>query len=192
MTAQPNRSLGHSLEVLHALCGAEEPVGSRELARRLEMEPTRVNRLLGTMALLGLAERTADRRYRPGPAVHVLAASSLRSSGLLQAALPEIRELLKAGHPTALGVLWRDHVCYLFHGKPNQPLERGLGGHQLYPAAWSSIGTVLQAMKGDVHPEIRRQGWAWVVPPHGNGGSLAVPIGDPVVAALAIVPTAGG
>jgi DNA-binding IclR family transcriptional regulator len=189
MTAQPNQSLGRGLEVLHALCGAEGPIGSRELSRRLGMEHTRVNRLLGTMATLGLAEKTADRRYRPGPAVHVLAASSLRSSGLLQAALPVIRELHAEGFAAALGVLWRDQVCYLYHGKPNQPLERGLAGHQLFPAAWSSIGTILRAQSDPALAELKSQGWAWVVPANSpTGGSMAAPVGDPIVAALAIIP----
>lgn len=196
MTAQPNQSLGHGLEVLHALCGADGPLGSRELSRLLGMEHTRVNRLLGTMATLGLAERTADRRYRPGPAVHVLAASGLRSSGLLQAALPVIRELHVEGFGVALGVLWRDQVCYLYHGKPNQPLERGLAGHELFPAAWSSIGTILMAQSDPQLAPLKEQGWAWVVPPKNPnlpnnppGGSMAAPVGSPVVAALAIIPT---
>jgi len=195
VTAQPNQSLGRGLEVLHALCGAEGPIGSRELSRRLNMEHTRVNRLLGTMAALGLAERTADRRYRPGPAVHVLAASSLRSSGLLQAALPVIRELHAEGFGAALGVLWRDQVCYLYHGKPNQPLERGLAGHQLFPAAWSSIGTILRAQDDPTLGAEKEQGWVWVMPPRDPdlpnaplGGSMAAPVGSPVVAALAIIP----
>ncbi|HEX3133404.1 MAG TPA: helix-turn-helix domain-containing protein [Planctomycetota bacterium] len=196
VTAQPNQSLGRGLEVLHALCGAEGPIGSRELSRRLGMEHTRVNRLLGTMAALGLAERTADRRYRPGPAVHVLAASSLRSSGLLQAALPIIRELHAEGFGAALGVLWRDQVCYLYHGKPNQPLERGLAGHQLFPAAWSSIGTILRAQTDPELVAHKELGWAWVVPPKNPdlpnapvGGSMAAPVGSPIVAALAIIPS---
>lgn len=196
MTAQPNQSLGHGLEVLHALCGADGPLGSRELSRLLGMEHTRVNRLLGTMATLGLAERTADRRYRPGPAVHVLAASGLRSSGLLQAALPVIRELHAEGFGVALGVLWRDQVCYLYHGRPNQPLERGLAGHELFPAAWSSIGTILNAQSDPQLAALKEQGWAWVVPPKNPnlpnsppGGSMASPVGSPVVAALAIIPT---
>lgn len=189
MTAQPNQSLGHSLEVLHALCGADGPIGSRELSRRLGMEHTRVNRLLGTMAKLGLAEKTVDRRYRPGPAVHVLAASSLRSSGLLQAALPVIRELHAEGFAAALGILWRDQVCYLYHGKPNQPLERGLAGHQLFPATWSSIGTILLAQNDPALADVKAQGWAWVVPANNPiGGSMAAPVGNPIVAAVAIIP----
>jgi DNA-binding IclR family transcriptional regulator len=193
MTAQPNQSLGHGLEVLHALCGAEGPIGSREVSRRLGMEHTRVNRLLGTMATLGLAERTSDRRYQPGPAVHVLAASGLRSSGLLQAALPVIRLLHGEGLSCALGVLWRDQVCYLYHGQPGQPLERGLAGHKLYPATLSSIGTVLMAAIDQTNDPamsvIREQGWAWVVPANNaQGGSISAPVGHPIIAALAIIP----
>ena len=189
MTAQPNQSLAHGLDVLNALCGAAGPVGSRELARRLGMEHTRVNRLLGTMAQLGLAVRTGSGTYRPGPAVNVLAASSLHSTGLLQAALPEIRVLLDQGLGVALGMLWRDQVCYLFHGRSGQPIEQGLGGHELFPADQSSIGTLLMAnaateAQGE---EVRRQGWAWVVPAS-VGGSLAAPVGTPPLAALAVIP----
>ena len=193
MTAQPNQSLGHGLEVLHVLCGAEGPIGSREVSRRLGMEHTRVNRLLGTMATLGLAERTSDRRYQPGPAVHVLAASGLRSSGLLQAALPVIRLLHGEGLSCALGVLWRDQVCYLYHGQAGQSFERGLGGRHLYPARLSSIGKVFMASADQTNdPEmtaIREQGWAWVVPENApQGGSLSAPVGHPIIAALAIIP----
>jgi hypothetical protein len=49
MTAQPNQLLGHELEVLHALGGAEGSIGSGEVSRRFGMEHTRVNRLLGNM-----------------------------------------------------------------------------------------------------------------------------------------------
>ncbi len=193
MTAQPNRSLVHGLDVLNALCGASGPVGSRELARRLGMEHTRVNRLLGTMAQLGLAVRSVEGSYRPGPAVNVLAANSLHSSGLLQAALPVIRDLLAQGVGVALGVLWRDQVCYLFHGRPDQPFERGIGGHELFPARQSSIGTLLLAHQGDNEQgtALRAQGWAWVVPDAG-GGSLSAPVGSPAQAALALIPGPSG
>jgi hypothetical protein len=187
MPAQPNRSLGLGLEVLQALCTAEGPAGSRELSRRLGWEHTRVNRLLGTLADLGLAERNPDRRYRPGPAVHVLAAASLGSSRLLAAALPEIRALHDAGWTVALGVRWRDQVCYLYHGGPGRPLEDNLAGHRLYPAAHSSIGHILDP--GRTGRTARRAGWVRVVPPTGGPGSLAVPIGEPPVAGLAILAT---
>jgi DNA-binding IclR family transcriptional regulator len=173
--AQPNLSLQCGIDCLLALASAEQPVGSREMARRLGEEHTRVNRLLGTLAHLGLAERTADRKYTPGPGVHLLAAMSLRGSKLLKTALPHIRDLMeRTRERIALGVLWRDHVCYLFHGGPDEPMEAAIAPETLCPATQSSIGMVLLGkFTGD--------GYA-VGPP----GSLAVPVGDPAIAALAV------
>lgn len=202
MTAQPNLSLGRGVEVINALATISGSIGSRELSRRISMEHTRVSRLLGTLAQLGLAERTADRKYRAGPGIHVLAANALRSSGLLQAALPEIRMLLDAGHGAALGVLWRDQVCYLYHGMPGQPLERGLAGSATFPAAHSSIGMAVNAFRiepdrklfhGQTLGEVKRRGWAMsdVLPAGVAGQSIAVPIGDPAIAGLAAIPATG-
>ena len=130
-------------------------MGSREVARELGMEHTRVSRLLGTLAALGLAAKTPGRKYQAGPGLHVLAAQSLKGSRLLACALPQLRRLLKANAPVALGVLWRRHVCYLFFGRPGQPFEEGLGASAPYPAEQSSIGLVLLAALSDT--EVRRR-----------------------------------
>jgi DNA-binding IclR family transcriptional regulator len=180
MPAQPNLSLINGLACLQELVASDGPVGSRELARRLGLEATRVNRLLGTLAQLGLAEQDEARKYRPGAGVHVLAAQSLRGSRLLHAALPEIRELLGTGLAVALGVLWRDQVCYLYHGRGDGPVEAGIASHNLFPASQSSIGLVLQ---GDA--AARRRGYV-TLRPDTSGASLGVPIGDPPYAGLAL------
>lgn len=144
--AQPNRSLADGMAVLLQLVSAGRPVGSRELARELGFEATRVNRLLGTLAGLGMAERTAQRKYLPGPGVHVMAALSLGGSRLLPAALPVLTDLQNTtGLGVALGVLWRRHACYLFHGGADRPLAEGIAGHHLYAAEQSSIGLALLA-----------------------------------------------
>ena len=65
-------------------------MGSRELARILGLEPTRVNRLLKTLEHIGLLSQTEKRKYRPGPGIHILAAQSLYSSGLLKAAIENL------------------------------------------------------------------------------------------------------
>ncbi len=200
--AQPNQSLMDGLECLEAVALAERPVGVRELARMLQLEPTRVSRLLGTLAYLGLTQRTGRGKYAPGPGIHVLSAMGLRGSRLLASALPVIRELqVGHGYSVALGVLWRRHVCYLFHGLPGRPLEEGIGGHGLFPAEQSSIGLALLADRpeaavrtlfaGDAAADInrllsrlvavRQAGYA-VAPDH---GSLAVAVGDVPFAALA-------
>lgn len=179
MPAQPNLSLINGLACLQELVASDVPVGSRELARRLGLEATRVNRLLGTLAQLGLAEQDESRKYRPGAGVHVLAAQSLRGSRLLRAALPEIRDLLGTGLSVALGVLWRDKVCYLYHGRDQANVEAGIAGHQLLPVEQSSIGAVLSDESA-----VRKRGYA-VQRPNTTLASVAVPIGQPPYAGLA-------
>lgn len=149
LPAQPNRSLIDGLSVLQALASAGGPVGSREMARLLSLEPTRVNRLLKTLAALGAARQRDDRRYEPGPGMHVLAAQAMFGSGLLRRAVPVLQELRERDLSVALGVLWRRHVAYLVHARPRQPIAEGLGRAGLYPAEHSSIGIVLLSAQRD-------------------------------------------
>jgi len=198
--SQPYQSLGAGIDVLLALAMSNEPVGSRPLARKLGLEATKVNRLLGTLASLGLASKTEDRRYVIGPGVHVLAAMSLRGSRLFSAALPVLEELQsKTGRLVALGVLWRREVCYLFHSPADQPVEASVAARDLYPAEHSSIGLALLAERPEGHWENlfdaselkevethvtdnRRRGYA--LSP--DGVSMAVAVGSPAVAAVAV------
>lgn len=185
------------------LSAAGRPTGSRELARLLGLEPTRVNRLLGTLAHLGLAGRTPGRKYIPGPGLHVLAAMSLRGSRLLSAALPRLERLGRAEphFSVALGVLWRRHVAYLYFAGPGEEPQVAIASRGLFPAEKSSIGLVMLAargqkevrelFKGEPEAEVkkllghvrsaRKQGWALV-----GGRTLGVGIGSPPVAGLAL------
>lgn len=150
LPAQPNRSLIDGLTVLQAVSGATAAVGSRELARRLGMEPTRVNRLLKTLAGVGLLQQTPERRYRPGAGLHVLAATALFGSHLLASAVEPV-ERLRERVPrmtVALGVRWRTEVAYLLYVLPGMPLSHGVGRTALFPARRSSIGRVLLAEAG--------------------------------------------
>jgi len=145
LPAQPNQSLIDGLACLQQLASQREPVGGRELARDLGLEPTRVHRLLRTLAHLGLAQQDAQRRYRPGPGIHVLAAQAMFGSGLLRRALPVLEQLRQHQHTVALGVLWRDRVAYLYHASPDTPPGEALGRVGLYPALRSGIGQALLA-----------------------------------------------
>lgn len=149
LPAQPNQSLIDGLSVLQALTEAAEPLGTTELARQLGFEVTRVNRLLKTLAHLGLARQTGDRRYLIGPGIHALAAQALHASGLLGRAFPHLQALLAHGHTVALGVLWRDQVSYLFHSGKDFTVAAGLRARGVYPASRSSIGMVLLAARSD-------------------------------------------
>lgn len=85
-------SLERGLAVLQALKEAEEPLGVREIARRLELSAAAVQRLLNTLAERGYVEQTGDlRRYRVGLAVLALAQQVLRQERLVPLAEAELR-----------------------------------------------------------------------------------------------------
>ncbi|WP_199823997.1 IclR family transcriptional regulator [Streptomyces sp. NBRC 109706] len=148
LPAQPNRSLMDGIACLQALVSSERPLGTRELARLLGLEPTRVNRLLRTLAAMRLAEQVEGRKYRPGTGIHVLAAQSLHGSGLIDRALRHLRGLHDFGHAVALGVLWRDQVSYLYHVGTRDPEAHMLQGTS-WPAASSGLGIALLAHEPD-------------------------------------------
>ena len=145
---QPNQSLIDGLTCLQALATAA-PTGVRELARELGMEPTRAHRLLKTLAHLGLAEQTGERKYRAGPGIHVLAATSLYASGLMRRALEPLETLGRRGLIVALGVRWMDQVAYLYHAGPGMTTAEGIGRVGPFPASQSGLGLALLAGMDD-------------------------------------------
>lgn len=209
LPAQPNQSLIDGLSLLQSLATAEGAVGSRELARASGMEPTRVNRLLKTLAYLGLAEQTPDRRYRPGAGMHVLSAQALHASGLIRRAIAPLESLHRFGHLVALGVLWRTHTCYLYHATPGMNAALAIGRAGLYPATQSGIGMALLAqldepalrarygdgpiagfsgmddLLGELE-RVRAQGFACVPITPTKSHTLAVVVGTPAYAAVAL------
>ncbi len=204
--AQPNNSLINGLACLQHIVTRDEAVGVRELARELNLTPTRVSRLLATLAHLGLVAQTAKRKYKAGSAIHVLAAQSLHASPLLGLALPHLMKFRQDGFTVALGVLWERHICYLFHERPTQLIEEALARHRVHPAERSSAGMALLAEAHADAPEesssnieylgvpkkwdsrmeaIRQQAYAVLRYPDGEI-SIGTVIGLPAVAAIAI------
>ncbi len=210
LPAQPIQGIIDGTAALQELAASPQPLSCSELGLALNLDRTRANRVLKTLAGLGFARQVAGRKYVCGPAIHSLAAQALYASGLLQAASPFLRELEAFGHHVALGVLWRDTVSYLYHGNNKTPDLMALANLSMYPAETSSIGMVLLAEKGD--DEIRQMYARKALAPSCPGGlddllktiritrhkgfaalrpgtrshSLAVPIGHPAIAALAV------
>lgn len=151
--AQPNKSLADGIDLLLSLISAGEPMGVRELARRVGMETTRVQRLLGTLAYQGMAARTADRKYEAGPGVHVLSAMSLAGSGLLQRGMPHLRKLEGLARIVAMGVLWRDEMCYLYLGSGHAEDDQAIGRMTHFPAWRSGLGVPLLAEQDEAYLE---------------------------------------
>jgi len=196
---QPNQSLIDGLECISFLASAGRPIGSRELARELNFEPTRAHRLLKTLSHIGICAQDQNGKYLPGPGMQVLAVQSIYASSSIKKALIFISELRKYNMVSAIGVLWRDKVSYLYHNYPELSFEESIGRVSLYPATISAIGMVLLSSKSDKDIDIlysgkkipgypggiksllkeiyriRRSGWAKTS--QGNGIlSIAVPV----------------
>lgn len=195
LPAQPNQSLIDGMACLQWLASVGRPVGCREAARALNLETTRVNRLLRTLTHLGMAQQTPQRKYRPGPAIHVLAAQALFGSRLLSVALEPLESLQRFGLVVALGVRWRDQISYLYHATPGMKAGEALGRVGLFPAAQSSIGVALLAQttrqrSADL-TAARKLGYACIRPSpnHPAHRSLAFALPEPHHAGIALAGT---
>lgn len=143
MPAQANQSLIAGFLALQEVISAGQPIGSREVARRLDMEHSRVNRMLKTLVVIGMLQQDRDSKYSPGPRIHVISALSLHASGLITASLPVLEPIHRMGAVVALGTLWRQTVVYFLHAHPDQDLSHSVGVHESYPVNKSIIGSVL-------------------------------------------------
>lgn len=187
-----NQGLLHGLRMLSEVLRAGGPVGVRELGRRAGFPAAKAARLLATLTELGLVQRVAGSKCSPGPRLHLLAGQALHGTGLVAAAVPHLRTLRAPGRTVALGVLWEREVCFLVHARPGQRLADGIGTHALHPAVDSSVGRALLAFADGAAPAgepdfdargIRRSGVARIDFPGGEV-SVAVPVGNPPVAAI--------
>ena len=149
MSSQPNQSLIDGIRCLQYLVSSGRAIGCRELARLMGINTTRVNRLLMTMASIGLTMQDEQRRYLPGPGIHALAAQSIRGSALFSQALPRLERHAPKDIVVALGVLWEDQVIYIWHSAPGTQMSQALAGFHMLPAWQSVIGMALLAAESD-------------------------------------------
>lgn len=153
LPGQPNQSVLDGMRCLQELAASQEPVGVRELARRLKLDATRVNRLLRTMAHTGMLQRSKKGTYAPGPALFVMSTRNLYGSGFFRRVLGVLESLRAEDLTAGMGTLWNTHVSYIFHSKPRMTAEEAMGRVSLAPATGSSIGMCLLALRSD--PEIK-------------------------------------
>ncbi len=141
---QANKSILTGFTILEEVLVSGEPIGSREISRRLSIEHSKVNRILSTLVVSGMLQKTEDRKYFSGPALHIFTALSLHHSKIITHSLPVLKEFQKEGATVALGTLWRDVVVYLLHANPQKDLALTTADHENHPKDKSIIGLLLQ------------------------------------------------
>ena len=153
MSSQPNKSIIDGISCLQALASSDQPIGVRELARQLDLQPMKANRVLMTLMAMGLVTQDKKKAYMPGPGIHVLAAQAIHGSSLLSKALPVIEAHLPCDYIISVGVLWRDKVSYLIHAEPNKTFSQSIIHNHLYDASKSTIGLLLLSKLDDKEVE---------------------------------------
>lgn len=117
-------SLDRGLSVLEVLKASSEPLGVREIARRLELSAPAVQRILNTLTEHEYVDQIVEtRRYSLGYGVLALAQHLLKKDRLIDLADPELQALAAEGCFNAfLGVRRRSAGMYLLTVQSSSPV----------------------------------------------------------------------
>jgi DNA-binding IclR family transcriptional regulator len=109
-----NQSVARAIDILTLLAGSPDPLGVREIARRLALAPSNAQRLIKTLTRAGLLEQTADTlRYRIGYRAFQVGSAFVGQNSLSSAVMPELYALAVRHITGFLGVLRGRSVIYL-------------------------------------------------------------------------------
>ncbi len=146
MPRQLNQSLVDGLRVLQFAMMRTGVIGVTVVAEELGMEVTRAHRLLRTLASVGYLRHVKGRKYAAGPAVPILAAQAMRSTGFVNQIFPILNELHEStGMLVAYGMLWDRFVTYLYHADAGVNGMSAFVGHSVMDATTSRLGLVMLA-----------------------------------------------
>lgn len=146
-----SQSLERGLMVLELLNSSPMPLGVREIARRLEISTTIVQRLVNTLAEYNYLEQAADtRRYRIGPRALGLGSSLLRHDKLISSANAELQRLANEhGLSGFLCGLRGARAVYLLAVQSSGPIAiTAIPGETAYLHS-TAMGKALLARMGD-------------------------------------------
>lgn len=109
-----NQSVTRAIGILNLLADTPEPLGVREIARRLDLAPSNVQRLIKTLAKAGFLEQTEDtQRYKIGYRAFQVGSAFVGQNSLYSAVMPELYALAEQHITGFLGVLRDRSVVYL-------------------------------------------------------------------------------
>jgi DNA-binding IclR family transcriptional regulator len=141
-----SQSVSRAIDILELLA-TNGALGVRDLARRMELSPTIVHRLLSTLASTGYAEQSTEtHKYRIGYRAYRIGCSFLEHTDLDRASTPELVALAEDHQVNSfLGVL-RDHaVVYLKVVRSVGPIVINNAPGSLAPPHSTAFGKVLLA-----------------------------------------------
>jgi DNA-binding IclR family transcriptional regulator len=145
-----SQSVARAVDILELLA-EHGSLGVRDIARRLELSPTIVHRLLSTLASTGLAEQTKDsQKYRIGYRAFRIGCTFLSQNDLDRASTPELVALAEQHQVNSfLGVLRGNAMVYLKVVKSNGPIAiNNAAGSTALPHS-TAFGKVMLAALSD-------------------------------------------
>jgi DNA-binding IclR family transcriptional regulator len=109
-----NQSVMRAIDILALLADGSEPLGVREIARRLGLAPSNVQRLIKTLTRAGLLEQTESTlRYNIGYRAFQIGNAFVGQSSLYSAVMPELYALAVQHITGFLGVRRDRRIVYL-------------------------------------------------------------------------------
>ena len=149
--AAGSQSLERGLDVLEVVEAEGNEIGVREIARRLDLSPTIIQRMVSSLARRGYVEQnTENSRYRLGYRALALGASTEQDSDYIVTAR---RELEKLAHEHQLNgfvsVLHGGRAVYLLAVQADGPVSIKVAPGSEMPLHSTSAGKVLLASQSD-------------------------------------------
>ncbi|MBJ3776636.1 IclR family transcriptional regulator [Acuticoccus mangrovi] len=145
-----NQSVARALSILDLLADSPEPLGVREIARRLGLPPSNVQRLIKTLTRAGYLEQAdATLRYAIGYRAFQVGNAFVGQTSLVSAVMPELYALADEHITGFLGVMRDRSVVYLATVQSEGPVAiNHRPGHQTHLHS-TAMGKALLAEMSD-------------------------------------------
>ena len=146
-----SQSLERGLDVLEIVEAAPTDIGVREIARRLDLSPTIVQRLVSSLSRRGYVEKNYETaRYRLGFRARALGANSEQGSDYIVAARRELEKLAREHRLNGfVSVLHGGRAVYLLAVQADGPVAIKVAPGSEMPLHSTSAGKVLLASVSD-------------------------------------------
>lgn len=140
-------SLSRGLSILSVLAESSAPASLTELARKLQLSKSTMQRMTNTLQRMGYLSRNPEtKRFELGPKVVFLGFSVLRNFDLGRLSLPYLQEVSReVGECVSLGILDGPEIVYIARIKTKHLLNLNLQVGSRVPTYSSSMGKAIIA-----------------------------------------------